>query len=153
MSGGNQAPFITCTILTQWWSIVVATSCVGEFFSRRGLARVEGKLNAANYIDLLNENLTQNLRVSWKVTFTLKVHHNHHKHTVKAMQEWLMNVFQRPSQSSDFDPIKHLLTWGCQNLFPLNTDLMIWTLALCNYFFNPLFIFAKLLWIWLLPLS
>ncbi len=74
--------------------------------------REDGKLNAAKYRDILNENLvqsTQDLRLGWKFTFQ---HDNHPTHTAKTMQERLrddsMNVLEWPSQSWDLEPIRHL---------------------------------------------
>ncbi len=84
-------------------------------FSAAGTGEVireDGKLNAAKYRDILNENLiqsVQNLRLCWKFTFP---HDNHPPHTAKTMQEWLrddsMNVLEWPSQSWDLEPIRHL---------------------------------------------
>ncbi len=84
-------------------------------FSAAGTGEVireDGKLNAAKYRDILNENLiqsAQNLRLGWKFTFQ---HDNHPPHTAKTMQEWLrddsMNVLEWPSQSWDLEPIRHL---------------------------------------------
>ncbi len=51
--------------------------------------REDGKLNAAKYREILNENLVQsaqNLRLGWKFTFQ---HDNHPPHTAKTIQEWL----------------------------------------------------------------
>ncbi len=114
MSEGNQAPLITCIIPSQRWSMVVAASCSGGVFSggTREVIREDGKLNAAKYRDIHNENLVQsaqNLRQGWKFTFQ---HDNHPTHTAKTMQEWLrddsMNALEWPSQSWDLEPIRHL---------------------------------------------
>ena len=63
---------------------------MGVFFRGTGrLVRVEGKLNAAKYRDILNENLVQSaqdLRLGRRFTF---LHENDPKHAVKTMQEWL----------------------------------------------------------------
>jgi hypothetical protein len=38
--------------------MVVASSCCGDVFQRQGLGdRIEGKMNGANYKEILNENL------------------------------------------------------------------------------------------------
>ncbi len=61
MCGENQALLITCPIQSQQWSMVVAASAVGVF-SAAGTGRlvaIEGKMNAAKYRDILDENLLQ----------------------------------------------------------------------------------------------
>ncbi len=81
--------------------MVVVASCCGVFFSSRtrGLVRVQRKLNAAKYRDILNENLVQ-------------TGHNDPKHIAKTMQKWLMdnsvNALEWPSQSFYLNPIKLL---------------------------------------------
>ena len=42
MSGGTQAPLITCPIPSQLWSIVVAASCSGDVFQQQGLQEWSG---------------------------------------------------------------------------------------------------------------
>ena len=42
MSGGNQAPLITCPIPSQQWNMVVAASCCGGVFQRQGLGDWSG---------------------------------------------------------------------------------------------------------------
>ncbi len=87
-----------------WWTSI-PYSCLRE------VIREDGKLNAAKYREILNENLvqsTQNLRLGWKFTFQ---HDNHPPHTAKTMQEWLrdsMNVLEWPSQSWDLEPIRQI---------------------------------------------
>ncbi len=69
MSEGNQAPLITCIKPSQRWSMVAAASCSGGVLGE--VIREDGKLNAAKYRDILNENLVQiaqNLRLGWKFT-------------------------------------------------------------------------------------
>ncbi len=115
MSEGNQALLITCIIPSQRWSMVVAASCSGgggvSVAGTGEVIREDGKLNAAKYREILNENLvqsTQNLRLGWKFTFQ---HDNHPPHTAKTMQEWLrdsMNVLEWPSQSWDLEPIRQI---------------------------------------------
>ncbi len=84
-------------------------------FSAAGTGRlvaIEGKMNAAKYRDILDENLlqsAQDLRLGRRFTFQQD---NDPKHTAKITKEWLHNnsvtVLERPSQSPDLNPIEHL---------------------------------------------
>ncbi|XDV46981.1 hypothetical protein PO909_016757 [Leuciscus waleckii] len=84
-------------------------------FSAAGTGRlvaIEGKMNAAKYRDILDENLLQSaldLRLGRRFTFQQD---NDPKHTAKITKEWLHNnsvtVLEWPSQSTDFNPIEHL---------------------------------------------
>ena len=84
-------------------------------FSAAGTGRlvgIEGKMNAAMYRDILDENLFQStvdLRLGRRFIFQQD---NDPKHTAKISKEWIqnnhVNVLEWPSQSSDLNPIEHL---------------------------------------------
>ena len=76
------------------------------------LVRIKGKLNAAMYRDILEENLLQSTLELRLGRWFIFQQDNDPKHTAKISKNWLqdnsVNVLEWPSQSQDLNPIEHL---------------------------------------------
>ncbi|KAG2468331.1 TCB1 transposase, partial [Polypterus senegalus] len=91
------------------------------------LVRIKGKMSAAMYRDILDENLLQSaldLRLGRRFIFQQD---NDPKHTAKISKEWLQdnseNVLEWPNQSPDLNLIEHLwrdLKMAVHRRFPSN---------------------------------
>ena len=88
------------TIITLKHGSIVLWECFSAAETER-LVRIEGKMNAAMYRDILDENLLQSvldLRLGRRFIFQQD---NDPKHTAKISKEWLQDKW--PSQSLESD--------------------------------------------------
>ncbi|KAG2468483.1 TC1A transposase, partial [Polypterus senegalus] len=97
------------------------------------LVRIKGKMTAAMYRDILDENLLQSaldLRLERRFIFQQD---NDPKHTAMISKQWLqdnsVNVIEWSSQSQDLNPIEHLwrdLKMAVHRRFPSNLMELEW---------------------------
>ncbi|KAG2470015.1 TCB1 transposase, partial [Polypterus senegalus] len=105
---------------------IMLWGCFSAAGTRR-LVRIKGKMTAAMYRDILDENLLQSaldLRLGRRFIFQQD---NDLKHTAKISKEWLqdnsVNVLEWPRHSTDLNPIEHLwrdLKMAVHRRFPSN---------------------------------
>ena len=86
-----------------------------ECFSAKGtgrLHRTEGRMNWAEYCEILGNNLLPSVRALKMSCGWVFQRNNDPKHTAKATKEWLkkkqIKVLEWSSQSPDLNPIKNL---------------------------------------------